>query len=175
MNQFLVIIRGAPASGKTTISKELRNFDNKIVWLKVDNFKDFFSGDSRPEHQKYVDLCALASLRHLLDEGFSVVMEKIFYDPLIIPLAVKEAEKRGIVNKVFQIRCALQTLQERDKVRPGVKEGCRKPLGNAVIKDLYDKLEETYFPGAVSLDTENLSIQECVEIVRKEVDSRTPV
>jgi len=42
-NQFLVIIRSAPASGKTTIAKELRSFKDKVVWLKVDNFKDFFS------------------------------------------------------------------------------------------------------------------------------------
>lgn len=70
MKQFLVIIRGAPASGKTTIAKKLRDFKEKVVWLKVDNFKDFFSDNVSPEEQKFVDESALASLEYLLDQAF---------------------------------------------------------------------------------------------------------
>jgi len=42
MKQVLIVLRGAPASGKSTISKRLRDSDNKIVWLKTDNLKSFF-------------------------------------------------------------------------------------------------------------------------------------
>lgn len=167
--QFLVIIRGAPASGKTTIAKKLRNFDKRIVWLKVDNFKDFFAEKASLKEQKFVDECALATLKYLLDNGFSVVMEKIFFDPRIIPLAVKEAEKRDVIAKVFQIRCPLPILQERDRNRPGVKEGCRKPLGNKAIERICDQLEKTYYLGAISLNTEKLSVEECVKRIRKSV------
>ncbi len=59
MTQFLVIIRGAPASGKSSIAKKLRNYSKKVAWLKVDNFKDFFSGEPSLEEQKSVDECAL--------------------------------------------------------------------------------------------------------------------
>ena len=96
MNQFLVILRGGPASGKTTIAKTMRNYPQKVAWLKVDNFKDFFSEESTLDQQKYVDECSLASLEYLLDEGFSVVMEKIFFDPFIIPLAIESAKRRNI-------------------------------------------------------------------------------
>ncbi len=144
MEQFLIIIRGAPASGKTTIAKKMRNYEKKIVWLKVDNFKDFFSGESRPEEQKYVDECALSSLEYLLDNGFSVVMEKIFYDPFVISLAVDLAKSKNIKVKVFQIRCPLDVLKERDKVRLGIKEGCRKPLGDDVIEKIYSQLEKNF-------------------------------
>lgn len=169
MGQFLVIIRGAPASGKTTIAKKLRDFKNKIVWLKVDNFKDFFSENASLEEQKFVDKCALTTLKYLLDEGFSVVMEKIFFDPFIIPLAVEEARKRNIVAKVFQIKCSLKVLQERDKNRPGIKEGCRKPLGDKVIERIYNQLEKTYYPGAIKLDTEKLAINQCLEVIKRSV------
>jgi len=165
MNQFLVIIRGAPASGKTTIAKKLRNFDKKIVWLKVDNFKDFFSDNSSRQEQKYVDQSALVTLEYLLDNGFSVVMEKIFFDPAIIPQAQNTARKRNITCKVFQIKCSLPILQERDRSRPGIKEGCRKPLGNEVIENIYNQLETTFISDAVSLDTEKNSIQQCQEII----------
>lgn len=166
MEQFLVIIRGAPASGKTTISKKLRNFEKRIVWLKVDNFKDFFSDNASLNEQKYVDECSLASLEYLFDKGFSVVMEKIFYNPDIIPLVIEAAKKRNIIAKIFQIKCSLNILQERDKNRPGIKEGCRKPLGDAAIERIYKKLEKTYLSGAIELDTENFSIEECVTKIK---------
>lgn len=169
MNQFLVIIRGAPASGKTTIAKQLRDFGKKIVWLKVDNFKEFFSGEVSLDEQKFVDECALVTLEYLMDKGFSVVMEKIFFDPFIIPLAIEAAKRRDINVRVFQIKCPLEVLQERDRTRPGIKEGGRKPLGDEVIEKLYKQLEQTYFPGAIELDTENLSIDECVDKIKKEI------
>jgi len=166
-SQFLVIIRGAPASGKTTIAKKLRNFKEKIVWLKVDNFKDFFAGEASLKEQEYVDNCALATLNYLLDSGFSVVMEKIFFDPSIIPQAVEAAKKRGVHVKVFQIKCPLAILQKRDRERPGVKEGCRKPLGDQVIERIYKQLEKTVLPDAEILDTGSYSVDECVELIRK--------
>jgi len=170
LKQFLVIIRGAPASGKTTIAKQLRNFEKKIVWLKVDNFKDFFSGEASLVEQKYVDECALTVLEYLLNNGFSVVMEKIFFDPFIIPQAVKLAEKKKIKVKVFQIRCSLVVLEERDRTRPGIKEGCRKPLGDEVIERIYNQLERTFYPGAIALDTENKSLKECIKEIKSEIN-----
>jgi len=163
VKQFLAIIRGAPASGKTTIAEQLRSFEKKIAWLKVDNFKDFFSGEASLTEQKYVDESALAVLEYLLDSGFSVVMEKIFFDPFIISLAVAAAEKRDIPVRVFQIECSLKTLQERDRNRPGIKEGCRKPLGDEAVERIYNQLEATFLKNAISLDTEKLSAEECVE------------
>jgi len=167
--QFLVIIRGAPASGKTTIAKKLRNFEDKVVWLKVDNFKDFFSDEVSEKEQECVDRSALVTLKYLLDNGFSVVMEKIFYDPSITPLAVNAAKTRNVKCKIFQIKCSLQVLQERDRNRPGIKEGCRKPLGDVVIENIYTQLESTYYPEAIPLDTEHLPIEECIEVIKREI------
>lgn len=170
MNQFLVILRGGPASGKTTIAKKMRNYPNKVTWLKVDNFKDFFSEESTLDQQKYVDMCALASLEYLLDEGFSVVMEKIFFDPFIIPLAIESAKKRKIKSRVFQIRCPLRVLLERDRVRDGIKEGHRKPLGDEVIKKLFEQLEKTFYPGAIELNTAELTVEDCVKKIEQELE-----
>lgn len=170
MNQFLAILRGAPASGKTTIAKKIRNYPQKTAWLKVDNFKDFFSEESSLDQQRYVDECSLASLEYLLDEGFSVVMEKIFFDPFIIPLAIETAKKRNIKSKVFQIRCPLNVLLERDRVRDGVKEGHRKPLGDEVIEKLYAQLEKTFYPGAVELNTAKMTVDDCVKKIELELE-----
>ena len=170
MHQFLVIIRGAPASGKTTIAQNLRNYKKKIVWLKVDNFKPFFAEDATLAEQEDVDKSALAVLKDLLDRGFSVVMEKIFYDSGIIPLAVEEAKKRNVASLVFQTKCSLKELQNRDLNRPGIAEGCRKPLGGEIIKSIYQQLEETCYPGSIELDTEILSLQKCLELINNELN-----
>jgi len=170
MEQFLVVIRGAPASGKTTIAKMMRNFGEKVVWLKVDNFKDFFSSDASLAEQEYVDKCALTTLEYLLDEGFSVVMEKIFYNPFVIPLATEVAQEKGIKTKVFQIKCPLEVLQERDRNRAGVKEGCRKLMDKEIIKDIYEQLERTYYSGAIGLDTGNFSPEDCVRKIKEELE-----
>lgn len=169
MRQFLLIIRGAPASGKTTISQNLRDYQKKIVWLKVDNFKPFFAENASLAEQADVDKTALAVLKDLLDRGFSVIMEKIFYDPFIIPFAIKEAEKRNVTFLIFQTKCSLAELQKRDLNRPGIAEGCRKPLGNKAIERIYNQLEKTYYPGAIKLDTEKLSEPECIELIKKKL------
>ena len=80
MKQVLVILRGAPSSGKSTLANKLRDYDKRIVWLKVDNFKPFFS-DNTDLIVDDVNKTALNSLNYLLDQGFSVVMEGIFQNP----------------------------------------------------------------------------------------------
>lgn len=166
MKQILIILRGAPASGKTTIGKNLRDFRNKIIWLKVDNFKPFFSEDLE-ETLPAVNETALATLKYLLDQGNSVIFEGIFRNPIYIEKAMEYAKNKNIACIFYQLSCSLKTLQERDEVREGIKEGCRKPLGDEVIEKIYNELENKKIDGAIALDTENKSLQECIEIIRK--------
>lgn len=166
MKQALVILRGAPASGKTTIAEQLRDFDKKIVWLKTDNFKPFFSNDL-DEAIGAVMQTALATLSYLLDQGYSVVFEGIFKDPIYAKRAMQLGETKNIPVITYQLKCSLKTLQERDRTRKGVKEGCRKPLGDELIENLYNMIEEKPIQGAVSLDTESTLLEECIAVIRK--------
>lgn len=165
MQQSLVILRGAPSSGKSTISKKLRDYDKKIVWLKVDNFKPFFS-DNTDVIVDDVNKTAVNSLNYLLDQGFSVVEEGIFQNPKYIQEAVNLAKQKKIPVFVYQLECSLNTLQERDKKREGVKESCRKPLGDEKIKNLYQTVNNNPFPEIIKINTENISLDECIEKIR---------
>jgi predicted kinase len=170
INQFLIILRGVPASGKSTIAKEFRDFDKKIVWLKVDNFKDFFAEDSSVALD-YVNGSAIDTLEYLFNQGFSIVMDGVFQETDVIDKALAFAKEKNIKVIVYQIKCSLLVLQERDRTRSGIKEGCRKPLGDEVIKEIYQKLDTTYYPNAKILDTEHISLQECVEIIKSDINS----
>lgn len=166
--QKLIILRGAPASGKTTIAKSLRNFNKKIVWLKVDNFKDFFGEDS-PGALDSANSTAIAALSYLLDKGYSVVMEGIFQNPNYVLESTEIAKTRNIPFKIFELECSLEELLRRDKNREGVKEGCRKPLGDAVISKIYHILNENPVENAHKLDTEKLSIEEAIGLLKQEL------
>lgn len=170
MKQVLVILRGAPASGKTTISENLRDFDKKIVWFKTDNIKPFFSDPSEARIlNEQMETC-IATLNNLLDRGYSVVYEGIFKNPDYALKAIEIGKSKNIPTIIYQLSCSLKTLSERDKTRKGVKEGCRKPLGDEVIESLFNKVENNPIEKAVKLDTENQSLEECIEIIRKNFD-----
>jgi predicted ABC-type ATPase len=86
--QKVIILRGVTASGKSTIAKSYRDFEKRIAWLKVDNFKDFFAADSTPALE-YVNGSSVATLQYLLEQGFSVVMEGVFQKTDAIVKAVE--------------------------------------------------------------------------------------
>ena len=80
MSQKLIILRGASASGKSTIGEKLRDFDKKIVWFKTDNVKSFFSDAEERALDETMNTC-LAILDYLLNHGYSVIYEGIFKNP----------------------------------------------------------------------------------------------
>ena len=160
MKQTLVILRGAPASGKTTIAENLRDFDNKVVWLKTDNFKPFFSdqtGEARALDA--VMESTLATLKYLSDQGYSVVFEGIFINPVYPRRAIEMAKNKNVHTVIYELECSLSTLQDRDKNRKGVPEGLRKALGDDEIESLYKKVRENPIEGSIKLNTEEKSLE----------------
>lgn len=56
---------------------------------------------------------------------------------------------------------------KRDGVREGVPEGLKKPLGKETITNLFNIIKENPFTGAVKLDTEKYSVDECIKIINE--------
>lgn len=164
MKQSLVILRGAPASGKTTLGEKLRSKEHKVVWLKIDNLKPFFSedwGDSLDE----VNSIALAILDKLLTDGFSIVFDGIFKNPDHALAAVKLAKSKNVPVVVYQLTCSLETLQKREDERS--QKFQRDHFGKDMIERLYLKVINNPIEGAITLDTEKFSIEDCLAIIRK--------
>ncbi len=164
--QKLIILRGCMASGKSTIAQRYRNFDSKMAWIKIDRFKDLFDHFEKGVRPT-VHASANATLDYLLGKGFSAVMEGVFQDPLFVEQAVAVADKRDVVCKVFQLHASLKVLQERDKVREGIQEGWREPLGDKEIETIYKKIENNPYVGAISLNTNELSVEEVMEKIEE--------
>lgn len=164
MKQTLVILRGAPASGKTTLGERLRSKENNVVWLKIDNLKPFFSedwGDSLDE----VNKLALVMINQLLSDGFSVVFDGIFKNPTHALDAKKLAESKNVPCVIYQLECSLETLQKREDERSAQFQ--RDHFGKDTIQRLYEKVINNPIEGSIPLNTETQSIDECLEIIKK--------
>jgi predicted kinase len=162
--QRVIILRGTPASGKSAIAKSYRNFEQKVVWLKVDNFKVFFADDSSLALE-FVNGSAITTLKYLLDEGFSVVMEGVFQNTITIDHALKIAKDVNIVAKVFELEAPLEILQKRDILREGVPEGKRPALGKETIEKIYNIIKDSPFPNAIKLNTNENTLEECKQLI----------
>lgn len=166
MSQRLIILRGAPASGKSTIAKSYRDIEKRIAWIKVDNFKDFFS-DSSDMTLPFVNGSAIATLEYLLNKKFTVVLDGIFQGTTTIDDALEIAEELNIHAKVFEIEIPLAILVNRDMHREGVRDGIRAPLGEETIRKIIDNQKHSPYLNAIKLDTEKYSPKECKEIIEK--------
>ncbi|GEM_PF-1477860 len=169
MKQFLIILRGIPASGKSTIAKKLRNFGKKIVWLKVDSFKDFF-GEGTEEQLIAANQTALSSLIYLLSKGYTVVMDGVFQDLSFVDQAVKIAKDVNIPRKVFQLEISLQTAKDRDKNREGIKEGYRKSIEEELLNKIFERVSSKDYPEAIKINTENNSLEACLNIIHNHLN-----
>ncbi len=152
------------AIGKSSIAQKYRSFEAKMAWIKVDHFKDLFDHFEK-EARPYSHGAANATLEYLLKEGFSVVMEGVFQNPVFVKQAAEVADKYTITCRIFELKASLITLQRRDKVRDEVKSGCRQPLGDEAIAKIFQKLENTPIPEAIVLNTEKLSVVESLEFI----------
>lgn len=166
MNQRVIVLRGVPGSGKSTIAKSYRNLQSKFVWLKVDNFKDFFAEDSS-EALEYVNGAAVVTLEYLLENGFSVVMDGVFQDTSSIDKAEEVASKLNVPVRVFELKASLETLVHRDKSREGVREKLRPQLGDKTIRNIFQVLKDNPYKKAINLDTEKNSVVECRKIIEE--------
>jgi len=166
MNQKLIILRGAPCSGKTTIAERLRDYDIRIACLSVDKVKPIFS-DFKDETLNEANETAMVILENLFDRDFSVVFDGIFKKPEHLQKALQIAKNKQIQVIIYQLNCSLKTLLERDKTRDGVKHGLWQPLGEELIADLLKTVEKNPIENAIMLDTETLLLDECLEIIKK--------
>jgi len=166
MAQKLVILRGTSCSGKTTIAEVVRNYDAKVVWISIDNFKRIFSNfhDAALDD---VNKSAVVAIQDILDRGFSVIIDGIFKKQEHIQAIIEVARTKNIPYIIYQLDCSLETLKLRDKSRKGVKEGWFPPLGDELIASLYNTVVENPVEGAICLDTEMITLAECIKIVKK--------
>lgn len=168
MKQTLVIVRGAPASGKTTLCGQLRDTEKRVAWVSVDGVKPIFSHfDDRDVDISY--RTALVLIKYLLEEEYSLVFDGIFVRPgqlEYLNQAINIAKEKGIEVKIYQLTCSLETTLKRQEKRNWTSSK-NKEEGMETVRRLYQRVLDNPIEGAIELNTEKHTLEECIKIVKK--------
>jgi len=128
MNQFLLVLCGIPASGKTTLAMQLHELSsvNEMVQLiSTDRWRDDeYYADFRPEREMEVRKKALDAVKASLRKGESVIHDDTnYYSSMrheLYSLAIEMQCKFGVVFITTPLDVALKWNTNRDVIIPSV-------------------------------------------------------
>ncbi|MFW9843846.1 MAG: AAA family ATPase [Candidatus Thorarchaeota archaeon] len=161
MNQFILVLCGLPASGKSTLADAIQiALDHEVEIVRTDDWRDdAYYTDWKPEKEKPVRQKALARVKELVTEGKSIIHDDTnYYTSMrheLFEIAVEKKCGFAIIHVSTPVLVALRWNQER--------EGTKIP--DSVIHDVFERFDN---PGSRYLwDTADLEVSlEIQEIER---------
>jgi len=169
----VVIIRGPPGSGKSTISKEVgKMLKDPVIVLN----KDAFINGLVTFNTEKIDqdkIFTIPMLESALKEKINVIIDGIYggdkgADKII--RVEKYAKKNNAKFYVFNLNCSLKTSFKRIDTRKGhivpgeFKKEERIKWYNYVYENKYKKL--------IQIDTENLSQEQTINFILKRIGEK---
>jgi predicted ABC-type ATPase len=165
----LVVIRGPPGSGKSSVSIEVgKNLKEKVVVFNKDGLLLGFNSFNTKDNIKDEGFI-FPIINTNLKNKVNVIIDGIYggkNGAKKLDNLKNIAKKNNAEFFVFTLNCSFKTSVQRVGSRKGhiVKKGF--PLKE--IKKWYDYLYETKYKGAVEIDTEKLNIYQVIkEILNK--------
>ena len=144
----LIIIRGAPAVGKSTIAKKVAalNSAKKKTYLAVDNFQTYDLRSMSKDREKLAICNAALLAKNFLLEGFDTVVDYVFddIDDLKKFIEFIFSDTLGKIDTIyvqeFYLDAPIEQIVKRNQSRSG-KRG--EYMNTALLKKLYAKTSAT--------------------------------
>jgi len=161
----VVIIRGAPSTGKTTVSFELRKRLPNSFIIGIDKIIAMNVSEKLGRKEKIREWGKMRSVGHelsdvlmsyLLKKRMNVIIEEVLPDLNRVKEVVKLAKSLGADSFVFELMAPLETIEKREKMRKDTNP--EKP-----VKMIVDLLDKNPYPEATRIDTGKFSPTECAE------------
>jgi O-phosphoseryl-tRNA(Sec) kinase len=177
MTQFLLVLCGIPASGKTTLAKQLvttLRSDYNVELVSTDYWRDdVYYSDFKPENERKVRAIALQRTKELLSTGHSVVHDDSnYYESMrhdLYNLAAEQGCAFGVIHVATPINVALRWNLLRDQAVPtGVVEQISERFDIPGLKYSWD------MPIA-RLDMSTIGPQEAISEIRQRVLKLVPI
>jgi len=177
---YILVLSGPAGSGKSTVAVQLwKSLLDRPAYIDLDALKNFiWSAPSTDHHLDLASLNALCLTQNYLRAGHSVILDKAFgHYPFVQPF-LAEAAAQGATAHYFKLTASLPVLvarnaRRREYTADELLENARwrrycAPDEN--VERIYRFFEEHAHPQGVELDTEQLSLNEVVAIVREAVE-----
>jgi chloramphenicol 3-O phosphotransferase len=192
----IIVLNGAPRSGKTTIAKIIQEeFEGPWMNLGVDAYNGMTPkrhlpgiglrpGGERPDLEELVPFFYAALYESIAIHaglGLNVVADLGHHDSYSQPLGIlPDCARRleGFPVLFVGVRCPLEVIMERREIaEPGREELYARASDTvAVPEPVLRWQEEVHKPGIydMELDTSVLTPRECVEAIRQRLDLGIP-
>ena len=164
-SHIMIIIRGYPAVGKTTIGLKVRDCIGNAVCISVDNIIQML-GDFRSRQNKTMGHIASRYLANFfMKQGMNIVIEELFADEISIRKTIELANQLHYNWFIFELESTISDIKARDK-----------NFGRIHTQDidrLLSILEKKYYhePLAIKINTSNLSMETATREIVKIVES----
>jgi chloramphenicol 3-O phosphotransferase len=161
----IVVLNGPSSSGKTTLASAVQQtLPGPWVKLSIDAFYSFLPKESGNGWHLFETLTKVM-FRTAADfraRGFNVVVDTVFErdDNAEACIRILGSESFYLVG----LRCSLPLLEERERVRGNRKPGLARDQATRV---------HTFCTYDLMLNTEAVSVEECVAEIQKMLDTRS--
>lgn len=167
-NQNLIVLRGAPGTGKSTVAEKLRDIGKDKIWLHIDWLGHFFPRLLHQAHSLHYKT-AKNFAEFFLSMGYSIIVDGMFEETEWIDWFVDLAKERKIGYRVFEFTASVKDILERDKEHPGVKQGWRNPIQKKKLKARLKWFQEHPYPKTSRVNSSEKSPEEIVRFILQEV------
>lgn len=160
----MVIFRGVPRTGKTTLAKALHQRlgdEYRIALIHYDNMFEMKIGKDKDRLKPTV---AMGMIEDFLIEGFNLILDYSFVLSRDLTQTIQFIEKYTSKYRTYFLKPPFWEIIERDKNFPA-------PKGIEVLKDFWTTIENDNFSGCIEIDTHRLSIDETVNLILNDMRS----
>ncbi|MFC1686102.1 AAA family ATPase [Nanoarchaeota archaeon] len=169
----LIIIRGSPANGKSTLARNLtKKFRGKIALLIVDEFRWIMTAHEqrdKKDHQISFDNL-LYALKNYLKEGYIIIIEDSWIKrhkdkSTDVGKVIKLGEKYGAKIYRLLLKGNWDTVKHINTLRPMV-------VPQKSLKSSYDKVYSQKIMGetTINIDNKNLNqvLKEALKVLKED-------
>lgn len=131
----ILVLQGAPASGKSTFARQLAHEDKSYVIVNRDSIRNSRGDYWIPSQEDYITSIEEFSIKNALGRGYNVIVDATNLNPITINKwkVIADEFNAEIEFKMFEI--SFEDAVARDKLRDN-------SVGEKVIKEFFRK----YFP-----------------------------
>jgi len=162
----LIIIRGAPGVGKTTVAAALRDAIGHAVLFDVDYFCKMHGKHPKEVEARYFAHRLIALLaQEFYPLGHHIIIERMFKEQADIDHIIELFSSKKYRIHVFTLESSLSSVIARDSLRTGDVH-----LGRDVTMLLYDRFSRSDVQNkGFVINTENRSVEEIVKEIREKI------